>query len=257
MKAPGVRWSSISTIARDITGSQRAAEALQEANNRLRTLVEASPLAIIARDMGGGSSAGIRRRNGCSGGVRKRSWGRSLPTIPQGPGARIYRALDQRRLQGMTILGLELRRQRRDSSLIDVSVSTAPLHDGAGAKTGTMSIIEDITERKRMGERLWQVSRAFKAITECHQALIRATNETELLNEVCRIIVEVGGYRMAWVGFAQDDASKSVRPVAQTGFDDGYVEQLHVNLGGSSSGAGAHGKSHPNGETGDLPGYAD
>jgi len=69
--------------------------------------------------------------------------------------------------------------------------------------TGIMGIIEDITEPKRLGERLRQVSRALKAITECHQALIRATNETELLNEVCRIIVEVGGYRMAWVGYAE------------------------------------------------------
>ncbi len=40
-----------STIARDITASKRAAESLQEANSRLRTLVQASPLAIIARDM--------------------------------------------------------------------------------------------------------------------------------------------------------------------------------------------------------------
>ena len=92
--------------------------------------------------------------------------------------------------------------------------------------TGIMGIIEDITEPKRMEETLRQASRALKAITECHQALIRATNETELLNEVCRIIVEVGGYRMAWVGYAEHDANKSVRPVAQTGFDDGYVEQL-------------------------------
>ena len=59
-----------------------------------------------------------------------------------------------------------------------------------------------------MAETLRQASRALKAITACRQALIRATNERELLNEVCRIIVEVGGYRMAWVGYAEDDADK-------------------------------------------------
>ncbi len=232
----------ISTVARDITASQRAAAALQEVNNRLRTLVEASPLAIIARDMGGKIISWNPAAERMFGWRQEEVLGQPLPIIPKSQKDE-FRALDQRRLQGETILGLELRRQRRDSSLIDVSVSTAPLHDGAGAKTGTMSIIEDITERKRMGERLWQVSRAFKAITECHQALIRATNETELLNEVCRIIVEVGGYRMAWVGFAQDDASKSVRPVAQTGFDDGYVEQLQLTWADQVRGRGPMGKA--------------
>ena len=68
--------------------------------------------------------------------------------------------------------------------------------------------------------------------------MIRATNETELLNEVCRIIVEVGGYRMAWVGYAETDANKSVRPVAQTGFDEGYVEQLNLTWADKSGAAG-------------------
>ena len=158
-------------------------------------------------------------------------------------------------MQGTHLLGLELRRQRRDGSLIDVSLSTAPLHDGAGAMTGIMGIIEDITERKRMAETLWQASRALKAITECRQALIRATNETELLNEVCRIIVEVGGYRMAWVGYAEEDANKSVRPVAQTGFDEGYVEQLNLTWADKERGRGPAGTAIRTGQTGDLPGY--
>ena len=104
--------------------------------------------------------------------------------------------------------------------------------------TGIVGIIEDITERKRMAETLRQASRALKAITECHQALIRATDETELLNEVCRIIVEVGGYRMAWVGYAEADAHKSVRPVAQTGFDEGYVEKLNITWADKARGRG-------------------
>ena len=226
-----------STVARDITASKRAAEALQEANSRLRTLVQASPLAIIAVDLKGGSSAGIRRRNTCLAGVKQRSWGGPCRLSPQ---ARRMpsKALHQRTLEGANLLGLELRRQRRDGSLIDIRLSTAPLHDGAGAMTGIMGIIEDITERKRMAATLRQASRALKAITECHQALIRATDETELLHEVCRIIVEVGGYRMAWVGYAEADANKSVRPVAQTGFDEGYVEKLNLTWADKARGRG-------------------
>jgi PAS domain S-box-containing protein len=231
-----------STVARDITESKRAAEALQEVNNRLRTLVEACPLAIIARNLAGQIISWNPAAERMFGWTRDEVIGGSLPTIPPGE-EEASEILDQSKMEGETKLGLELRRQRRDGSLIDVSLSSAPLQDGAGHMTGTMGIIEDITERKRMEETLRKVSRALKAITECHQALIRATNEAELLNEVCRIIVEVGGYRMAWVGYAESDAAKSIRPVAQEGFADGYVEKLQLTWANQSRGRGPVGKA--------------
>ena len=229
-----------STIARDITASQRAAQALQEANNRLRTLVEASPLAIIARDMGGKIISWNPAAERMFGWSQEEVLGRPLPIIPKDQMGE-FRSLDQRKFQGVTMLGLELRRQRRDGLVIDVRTSSAPLYDGAGAMTGIVGIIEDITERKRMAARLWQTSRALKAITAGRQALIRATDEMALLNEVCRIIVEVGGYRMAWVGYTEDDANRSVRPVAQTGFDAGYVKTLNLTWADKARGHGPTG----------------
>jgi PAS domain S-box-containing protein len=226
-----------STIARDITASRRAAEALQEANNRLRTLVQASPLAIIAVDLKGRVISWNPAAERMFGWRQEEVLGRPLPTIPPGQ-KEALQALHQQRLEGANLLGQELRRQRRDGSRIDVRISNASLHDGAGAMTGFMGIIEDITEPKRMAATLRQASRALKAITECHQALIRATDETELLGEVCRIIVEAGGYRMAWVGYAEADAHKSVRPVAQHGFDAGYVEQLNLTWADKERGRG-------------------
>ena len=226
-KSASGKTEFLSTVARDITASQRAAEALQEANNRLRTLVEASPLAIIGLDLEGRVISWNPAAERMFGWRQEEVMGRALPTIPKEE-ENAFKALRQSNFQGTALLGLEVHRQRRDGSVIDVNLSTAPLHDGAGAVMGNMGIIEDITERKRMAATLRQASRALTAITECHQALIRATDETELLDEVCRIIVEVGGYRMAWVGYAEDDAHKSVRPVAQTGFDAGYVKQLHL-----------------------------
>jgi PAS domain S-box-containing protein len=231
-----------STVARDITASQQAAQALQAANSRLRTLVQGSPLAIIALDLERRVTSWNPAAERLFGWSQAEVMGRALPTIPSNQ-EQGFKALHQSNLQGIALLGMEVRRQRRDGSVIDVSLSTAPLHDGAGAIIGTMGIIEDITEPKRMAATLRQASRALKAITECHQALIRVTDETELLNEVCRIIVEVGGYRMAWVGCAENDVNKSVRPVAQTGFDAGYVEQLHLTWADKERGRGPTGKA--------------
>ncbi len=103
---------------------------------------------------------------------------------------------------------------------------------------GTVGTARDVTERRQMEEALRKLSRALKAITECHQAMMRATQEEELLNEICRIIVEEGGYRMAWVGYGRQDEKKSVQPVAQQGFAEGYLETLRVSWGEVRRGRG-------------------
>ena len=69
-------------MARDITASQQAAQALQEANNRLRTLVQASPLAIIAVDLKGRVISWNPAAERMFGWSQEEVMGRPLPTIP-------------------------------------------------------------------------------------------------------------------------------------------------------------------------------
>ena len=117
-----------------------------------------------------------------------------------------------------------------------VEIVKSPIFDASGNVIGTVGTARDVTARRRMEEALRKVSRALKAVTECHQAMLRATQEAELLNEVCRIIVEVGGYRMAWVGFAVDDEEKTVRAVAEQGFEEGYLAAAHISWGDNERG---------------------
>ena len=119
-----------------------------------------------------------------------------------------------------------------------VETIKTPIFNEHHEVVGTAGIARDISARRRMEEALQQVSRALKAVTECHQALLRATNEAELLSEVCRIIVEVGGYRMAWVGYARQDEAKSVEPMAHKGFEKGYLNSLRVTWGDVEEGRG-------------------
>ena len=72
-----------------------------------------------------------------------------------------------------------------------------------------------------MAGTLQKVNRALKTLSAGNRALVRATEEPALLAEICRIIVEVGGYRCAWVGYAEYDEDKLVRPAAQMGFEGG------------------------------------
>ena len=58
-------------------------------------------------------------------------------------------------------------------------------------------------ERKRAEEKLARLNRTLQTVNECNKALVRATEEYELLRSVCRILVDVGGLRMAWVGYRE------------------------------------------------------
>jgi PAS domain S-box-containing protein len=99
----------------------------------------------------------------------------------------------------------------------------------------------DITERKRAEEELSRVNRALQMLSDTNQALIHIADEAALLNEVCRISVEVGGYRMAWVGFAEQDEAKTVRPAAHAGFESGYIESANVTWADNERGRGPSG----------------
>jgi signal transduction histidine kinase len=71
--------------------------------------------------------------------------------------------------------------------------------------------------------------------------MARAVDEKEFLAEVSRMIVDVGGYRLAWIGFAQEDENKSVRPMAQAGFEDGYLEKANITWADTQRGRGPTG----------------
>ncbi len=85
-----------------------------------------------------------------------------------------------------------------------------------------------VASRNAYEEELCRANRSVRAICDCSQALVRATEESELLNDICRIIVETGGYRLAWVGFPEMDAS--CRPHTQYGESPGYLEALHAEI---------------------------
>jgi len=72
-------------------------------------------------------------------------------------------------------------------------------------------------------------NRTLQMLSRCNGALVRAESESALLNEVCRIAVEIGGYRMAGVLYAMDDENKSVVPVGHAGVDDGYLDSIALS----------------------------
>ena len=101
-----------------------------------------------------------------------------------------------------------------------------------------LHVFSDITERKQDELALARANRALRTLSACNEALVRATAEAELLDSICRLIVETGGYCMAWVGFPEPDAAKTVRPVAQYGHDAGYLAAANISWADTELGRG-------------------
>jgi signal transduction histidine kinase/putative methionine-R-sulfoxide reductase with GAF domain len=97
------------------------------------------------------------------------------------------------------------------------------------------------TAQDSNGDREGRTSRALRTIGKVNRTLVRATDEAGLLREICRIIVKDCGYRLSWIGYALEDRERSIVPVAQYGYDEGYVEGLKLSWDENRRGRGPAG----------------
>lgn len=98
-----------------------------------------------------------------------------------------------------------------------------------------------LDERAKAEVMLKRANRALKALSKCNETLARVTSEKELLHSICRILVEEGGYKLAWIGYAGDDRAKSINVMAQCGYEEGYLETLHITWADTERGRGPTG----------------
>ena len=104
--------------------------------------------------------------------------------------------------------------RHRDGSLHCLEMSTCPVFDAEGGVVVVDGIGHDITQRTVAENALRRTNRALKTLTNCNCILVHATDEGQLLAEMCRVIVEIGGYRLALISMVDPPRGK-LRPVAQ------------------------------------------
>lgn len=142
--------------------------------------------------------------------------------------------------QSKVIMGI----RRPDGSLVWITVNSQPTPSpAASGGVAVVSTFHDITRQKSSEESQKELNRALRLLSHCNQILIHAQDEQKLLNDICRLIVETGGYLMTWVGFAEHDVDKTVRPVAEFGYDLGYLESIKISWADNETGRGPTGVS--------------
>jgi len=140
-------------------------------------------------------------------------------------------------------LGRIIERRRAEESLrrahqeleLQVKLRTAEL------ERANEQLRVEIAEHTRTEAACRKAYRALKVLSRCNHALVHAEAELGLLHEICRIIVEAGDYRLAWVGFVEEGEAKAVRPVAQAGYEYGYLEGLNITWADTERGRGPTG----------------
>jgi len=135
----------------------------------------------------------------------------------------------------------EYRMRRNDGVYRHMAVRGVPVLNPDGGVREWTGTCTDISERKQAEQELRRLNRALKALGRCGEAIVRATDEVALLQKVCDIIVQVAGYPLAWVGYAEDDRDKSVTPVAVGGFGAAYVRNARITWDDSERGRGPTG----------------
>jgi PAS domain S-box-containing protein len=128
----------------------------------------------------------------------------------------------------------EIKNRAKNGSTYWLAATIVPLTGVDGKPRQYTAIRTDITERKR-------VERALRLLSDCSQVLARTADEPNLLRQICDRLVSTGGYRMAWVGYADHDEKKTVRVVGQSGLETGYLDAAKVTWAEEGHGRGPAG----------------
>ncbi len=121
-------------------------------------------------------------------------------------------------------VGIENIVYHKDGTEIFLDTNGTPIFDAEGIFCGFRGIGRDITERHLLEESFIKAKQVIQIRNLYNQIILQSTSETALINEICQVMVEIVGYRLAWIGFVKED--KSVIPATQFGYDNGYLENV-------------------------------
>lgn len=184
-------------VGRDITERKAMEEALRETRDHLQTLIQASPLAIIALDR----DFRVRIWNTAAaeifGWTPEECLGRLLPPIPadEWPGGRLAQP---EAWSGGLPEPRELRCLRKDGSSVDLNLWVAALRDADGGMAGELWILADITQRK-------QAEAALRDSEEKYRALLDHAGDAIFLADTSGVIIEVNRKAQELMGYSEEE----------------------------------------------------
>lgn len=218
----------IAISLRDITTWKSAGERIREAEERLRLAMAGARMGAWSVDIESDVHS-ISEEMGPIFGLPKGAGPRSTKAFMEAvhPDDRdAVTNATRRELDAAKPAQDEFRVVWPDGTVRWVEAHSSVICDETGNPVRIVGVSADITQRKLDVLALQRANRALKTLSAGNEALVHATSESELLHEVCRVIVEKGGYRMASVGYPENDQEKTILPIAWAGVEDGYLTAI-------------------------------
>jgi len=192
----------------DISERKHSEEQLRELKDTLQTIIQSSPLAIIALDSQGKVKLWNRSAEKMFGWPEQEVLGNFLPPS-RDKLDQFSQLLDTN--ESASFADLETRYYRQDGSAVDISLSTAPLHDAEGRVIGNMGIAADITLVKQMQESLLQQAQREKLVSTIAQRIRQSLDLQEILDTT---VLEVQNFlhsdRVLIIHFLRNDQGNVV-----------------------------------------------
>src|SRR5216684_32320 len=223
------RWFS---TLQDVTEHRLAEEALHASQERARLIIESALDAFVAMDAKGVIVDWNRQSERTFGWSREDALGRNLAEtiIPAG-----YREAHQRGLTRFLETGqgpvlnkrIEITALHRDGREFPVELVITPIRLANGNAFG--GFVRDISDRKAQEEKIQRLTRVYAVLSGINALIVRVRDRDELFREACRIAVEAGKFKLAWIGVVDREAA-CVKPVARHGGEEDYFQLMPLAL---------------------------
>ncbi|MEP7137414.1 MAG: PAS domain S-box protein, partial [Chloroflexota bacterium] len=226
-------------LFQDITERKQAEEALQKSEERFSKAFQSSPTIITITQLSNGKLLEVNEAfEKIMGFTRAEVRGKT--TVELG----IWR--DKADRDNITeIIGTngqlknaELQFRTKSGPYITCYYS-AEIIDLEGEKC-LLSTIEDITERKKSELRVLHLNRLYVTISQINQTIVHARDKDSLFREICRVTIDHGRFRMAWIGLL-DESGERINPTIFAGAELGYLENLEIKYRDMTTGSGPTG----------------
>jgi PAS domain S-box-containing protein len=134
-------------------------------------------------------------------------------------------------------IGCEIQCTDSQGAPVVVELRGRLLRDAEGAPACLEMTAENLTSRHLAQSRISQLNRLYSVLSHAGQAIVHHRERSRLFREICRILVEEGGFRMAWVGVVASGTHK-VEPAARWGEHGDYLKDIQVTTVPEPAGCG-------------------
>ena len=234
------------SIARDISERKQAEENIKESEEKYRELVENSPDAIAIYEEGKLLFVNNELVRLLAAKNKEELIGMPvLQFIHPDSKELVVERMKKVAIDNTTLPFVEEKALRLDGKAVNVDIKAIPVK--LGGKNAVQLIIHDLTEKKQTDLALQNANRLYSVLSNVNQAIFQIKDKLEIYKEVCRIVIEDGHFRMAWIGEIDEQINKIV-PVVSAGYVNGYLDAVNIDLTDEKRSGGPTGRAAKTGE---------